>query len=522
MFRLANTKIRWSAKIWECGLCFVVFLWVGTLFASTNNYPESKYPETSYPEINDPEIWYCGDSLIELSKQDSISWCDQYTVFSVVRIENADSTQCLWSFAENDTITAAVLTDGFYSSTAGVLHSSMPRDFFKWCIYAYHQNKDPFFYDGNLSGQTETADIDGRQCGEIDYHCEPVLLNTLDVLVPKDMLLSSMAANEQVNGTEQDIFYYHGDHLGSAHWITDFSGVPVQYIHYAPYGELIENQTSAGYDERYKFTGKERDEESGYDYFGARFYSSPLSFWLSVDPLAGKYPNISPYAYCGWNPVKYVDPNGKWIAVTCNADTRASYTVIGGVVDMDDRNIYVVGNGYDVGKEGKPKDATILAQTATPYSFSNENGKVISGSTIDMTDKSGDSFLSQFQNNEISLLRYVFENPNREGNQSGRNKGNCDFKYGGDVNRGMPLSLLGGKIGTARDVGNFAAGYLAARKGIPYGLTMWAFDKYQNYTSGTAGEPPVSRWAQLIGFGIGINARQASRFNQPNIYNTYR
>lgn len=36
--------------------------------------------------------------------------------------------------------------------------------------------------------------------------------------------------------------------------------------------------------------------------------------WLSVDPLADKYPNISPYAYCGWNPVKYVDPDGReWI-----------------------------------------------------------------------------------------------------------------------------------------------------------------------------------------------------------------
>ncbi len=177
-------------------------------------------------------------------------------------------------------------------------------------FYAYYQNKDPFFYDGNLSELTENADINGKQHEEIDYHCEPVFLATLDLLTQKDVLLSSMAANEQVNGTEQDIFYYHGDHLGSAHWITDLNAAPIQYIHYAPYGELIENQNIAGYDERYKFTGKERDEESGYDYFGARFYSSALSFWLSVDPLAGKYPNISPYAYCGWDPIGNIDPDG--------------------------------------------------------------------------------------------------------------------------------------------------------------------------------------------------------------------
>ncbi len=60
------------------------------------------------------------------------------------------------------------------------------------------------------------------------------------------------------------------------------------------------------------FTGKERDSETGFSYFGARYYDSDiLTGWLSVDPMADKYPNISPYAYCGWNPVKLVDPDGK-------------------------------------------------------------------------------------------------------------------------------------------------------------------------------------------------------------------
>ena len=62
------------------------------------------------------------------------------------------------------------------------------------------------------------------------------------------------------------------------------------------------------------FTGKERDEETGYGYFGARYMDHELTtMWLSVDPLADKYPNISPYAYCAWNPVKLVDPDGREI-----------------------------------------------------------------------------------------------------------------------------------------------------------------------------------------------------------------
>ena len=65
------------------------------------------------------------------------------------------------------------------------------------------------------------------------------------------------------------------------------------------------------------FTGKELDAETGYGYFGARYMDHELmTGWLSVDPMADKYPNISPYAYCNWNPVKLVDPDGRefWIA----------------------------------------------------------------------------------------------------------------------------------------------------------------------------------------------------------------
>ena len=59
-------------------------------------------------------------------------------------------------------------------------------------------------------------------------------------------------------------------------------------------------------------TGKERDEETGYGYFGARYMDHELmTMWLSVDPMADKYPNISPYAYCAWNPIKLVDPDGR-------------------------------------------------------------------------------------------------------------------------------------------------------------------------------------------------------------------
>ena len=60
----------------------------------------------------------------------------------------------------------------------------------------------------------------------------------------------------------------------------------------------------------YTFSAKEKDVETGFSYFGSRYYSSDLSIWLSVDPQASKYPSTSPYAYCRNNPMILVDPNG--------------------------------------------------------------------------------------------------------------------------------------------------------------------------------------------------------------------
>lgn len=74
------------------------------------------------------------------------------------------------------------------------------------------------------------------------------------------------------------------------------------------------------------FTGKERDEETGYGYFGARYMDHELmTMWLSVDPLSDKYPSISPYAYCAWNPIRLVDPDGRTIWIENGDGTKIKY-----------------------------------------------------------------------------------------------------------------------------------------------------------------------------------------------------
>ena len=115
----------------------------------------------------------------------------------------------------------------------------------------------------------------------------------------------------QQDNVESEQYFYHGDHLGSSSWITDGSGNVNQHLAYMPFGESFIDQRASGHDIRFKFTGKERDSKTGFDYFGARYYASDLSVWLSVDPLSDLLPSTSSYMYCNGNPIMFVDPDGK-------------------------------------------------------------------------------------------------------------------------------------------------------------------------------------------------------------------
>ena len=106
---------------------------------------------------------------------------------------------------------------------------------------------------------------------------------------------------------------------------------------------------------RFTFSAKEKDAESGLSYFGARYYSSDLSLWLSVDPMADKYPSMSPYVYCADNPVKLVDPNGEeWFVNEDGFIKKGS--------NIDDHNVYFVkGRGeQDFGDSQKDSDGNII------------------------------------------------------------------------------------------------------------------------------------------------------------------
>ena len=120
------------------------------------------------------------------------------------------------------------------------------------------------------------------------------------------------------------MFYYFSDHLKTASVITDSAGNIKAESDYYPWGgelQFVNNDSN-----HYKFTGKERDTESGLDYFGARYYSNGLSRWASSDPFnpiihahsAREFheyleqpQNWNCYTYVWNTPLRLVDPNGK-------------------------------------------------------------------------------------------------------------------------------------------------------------------------------------------------------------------
>jgi len=107
------------------------------------------------------------------------------------------------------------------------------------------------------------------------------------------------------------IYYYHPDHLGTSTALTDFNGNAYQFFLNLPFGETMAQQLGSNYyNSPFKFNGKELDEETGFYYYGARYYDPKISLWLTVDPLAEKFPNWNPYNYTMQNPINLIDPSG--------------------------------------------------------------------------------------------------------------------------------------------------------------------------------------------------------------------
>ncbi len=104
-----------------------------------------------------------------------------------------------------------------------------------------------------------------------------------------------------------------GNHLGSAMLEVDETGLIISYEEYHPYGTSAYRSARSGVEvsaRRYRYTGKERDEETGLYYHGARYYAAWLGRWTSADPLGIGADGPGLYNYTRGSPIVYSDPSG--------------------------------------------------------------------------------------------------------------------------------------------------------------------------------------------------------------------
>ena len=195
----------------------------------------------------------------------------------------------------------------------------------------YTQNSETLYFNKMWALHTDSGNnVYGGQTAKNIYLGETRIVTKLN---------SGSAPTYQEEYYKQ--YYYHSDHLGSASLISDYKGDEYQRIEYTPYGETwVEKTSNTGLEYLpYKFTAKELDEETGLYYYGVRYLDPKYSMWISCDPALGEYIPMAPtseearshnqnlpglggvfntvnlnlYHYAANNPIKYTDPDGKYI-----------------------------------------------------------------------------------------------------------------------------------------------------------------------------------------------------------------
>ena len=145
------------------------------------------------------------------------------------------------------------------------------------------------------------------------HGANPLVRETLHVMdgAQRIAMVETRTEGNEIGVPEQLTRFQFGNHLGSACLELDHQGLIVSYEEYTPYGstsyQAVRSETQTP--KRYRFTGKERDEESGLYYQGARYGAVWLGRWTSSDPM-GLVDGTNVFVYSRNSPITLKDPSG--------------------------------------------------------------------------------------------------------------------------------------------------------------------------------------------------------------------
>lgn len=266
------------------------------------------------------------------------------------------------------------------------------------------------YINNNLTLEPESNACEVLEYVKANFDCLPPKTQPAEPEVPEDTEDDWIddGGNSHLPGGDgpyreeyrKPIWWYHTDHLGSSTYLTDNFGRPSHYYETLPFGEMmVEHNQSAnvpsgmGYDNKYKFNGKELDDATGMYYYGARYYDPRISIFVSVDPLAEQ--TMTPYQYVTNNPIMFTDPTGmvqddvyrregdKFIFVRKNNENEGTKDHVG-VFSQNANGEYVQDTNKDGSlkyeaqdiAEGILKDGISFTNSVKYYDVGGDNGLV--------------------------------------------------------------------------------------------------------------------------------------------------
>jgi RHS repeat-associated protein len=165
--------------------------------------------------------------------------------------------------------------------------------------------------------------VAGELVDEIETH--HLFVGEQRALIVEDVLVTSDASL----GVGTRFRYQYGNHLGSACVELDENGALITYEEYHPYGTSAYQAGRSAAEvslKRYRYAGKERDEETGLNYHSARYYAPWMGRWISGDP-SGTMDGTNLYCFVRNSPITFSDPFGKQAAPAQNIVIQEEWSI---------------------------------------------------------------------------------------------------------------------------------------------------------------------------------------------------
>jgi RHS repeat-associated protein len=312
-------------------------------------------------------------------------------------------------------------------------------------------------------------------------------------------------------GASGTTLFNFADNLGTESVRATVSGTVAETCTSLPFGDWL---TCTGSDSSpMHFTGKERDSESGNDYFGARYMSSQYGRFMSPDPSGGHFMNpqsLNRYAYVHNNPLNLIDPTGRDCVYTDNLDSDGTVTVQRGDCTSDTDNGIFVNGTIDTNSFNLTQDQN--GDLSLGFGYTNDDTGNFSLFSTNLPGMSGfNGFGSGFgfgsPNYAANVFSQVYNNT-----QALTNPRNIAGFYGASAlagAAGLGAATYGPQLATAlQTYGPQALAKLGVLGGLGYQLGQrllydpqvegFLSDVVQGLTPGTA---PPATWA---GFGAAL------------------